>query len=78
MRKELLVYMKHGQMIEMIYMSGDESISKRRISIRRVQSDRVYAYCYLRHAYRTFYSDRILALFPVKYRKKEVELYEYQ
>lgn len=78
MRNDLLIYMKHGKIVEMIYMSKDQLISKRQISIRHIKSDRVYAYCYLRHAYRTFYFARILALFPVVERKKEVDMYEYQ
>lgn len=75
MRKEVLTYMKHGYMIETVYMSSGNVISKRRLTVHSIKNDKLRAYCHLRHAYRTFYFDRMLAVFPVIYNKKAVELH---
>lgn len=78
MREKLITYMKYGQMIEIMYVSSDETISKRRITVHEVEVDRLRAYCHLRHGYRTFYVERILALFPVINHIKGVEYYAYK
>lgn len=76
MRKEVLTYMKYGSKIEIVYMSVGEVITKRRVVVDKMKEEKVWAYCHLRHAYRTFYFDRMLAVFPVIYDEKEVEMHE--
>lgn len=75
MRKEVLAYMKYGHMIEIVYMSVEEVISKRRVAVHKIEQEKIRGYCYLRQAYRTFYFDRMLAVFPVIHNQKEVELH---
>lgn len=65
--------MHYAPIIEIVYLSAGEVISKRRLSIDAIQKDKLRAYCHLRQACRTFYFDRILAVFPVIYEEKEVE-----
>jgi len=76
MRKEVLAYMKYSQHLEIVYISTGNKMSKRQVRIHEVYEDTFRGYCYLRHAYRTFYYKNVLAVFPIHHPIKEVEFNE--
>lgn len=76
MRNEVLAYMKYSQRLEIVYVSTGNKMSKRQVSINEVYEDTFRAYCYLRHAYRTFSYESVLAVFPIDQHVKEVEYNE--
>lgn len=65
MRVELMKSMDRNYVLEMMYMSKDGVISKRRIEVLQVGEVSFRAYCYLRKSNRTFTIDNVLALVPV-------------
>ncbi|MEK3981657.1 transcriptional regulator [Psychrobacillus sp. FSL K6-2836] len=65
MRSELLKYLKHGWLVELMYLSKAGEISKRKVKIIKVQGDLFHAYCFNQHAKRTFLIDNVLAVAPV-------------
>ncbi|MDN7243211.1 transcriptional regulator [Planococcus sp. N028] len=65
MKAQILKAFKHQQLIEMMYMANDGSISKRRIKILKVSGDTFQAYCFLRNEKRTFKVENVLSLIPV-------------
>lgn len=64
MRSELLKYFKHGWMVELMYLSKNGDISKRKVKIIKVQGELFHAYCFNQHAKRTFLIDNVLAVAP--------------
>ncbi|WKA55154.1 transcriptional regulator [Planococcus shixiaomingii] len=65
MKAQILKAFKHQQLIEMMYMANDGSISKRRIKILKISGDTFQAYCFLRNEKRTFKVENVLSLIPV-------------
>lgn len=65
MRDPLIKAMQHKQIIDIMYIAKDDAITKRRIKIIKISGDTVQAYCFTRHAKRTFKIDNILAVYPV-------------
>ena len=65
MRKILEKSIKYGEIIDMMYMAKDGSISKRRINVLQVGEVSFRAYCHLRKSKRTFTIDNVLALVPI-------------
>lgn len=57
--------MQHNQIIDIIYMAKDNSITKRRIKLIKIVDYTVQSYCFTRHAKRTFKFENILAVIPV-------------
>lgn len=64
MRSELLKYLKHGWMVELMYLSKAGEISKRKVKITKFQGDLLHAYCFNQHAKRSFLIDNVLAVAP--------------
>lgn len=69
MKAQILKAFKHQQLVDMMYMANDGSISKRRVKILKVSGDSFQAYCFLRKEKRTFKMDNVLSAFPIS--KKE-------
>lgn len=65
MRKTLEKSVIYGELLDMMYLAKDGSISKRRIKVLQVGEVSFRAYCYLRKSKRTFTIDNVLALVPV-------------
>lgn len=65
MREQLIKAMQHNQIIDIMYIAKDDAITKRRIKIIKIAGDTVQAYCFTRHAKRTFKIDNILAVYPI-------------
>ena len=68
----LLKSMQHNQIIDVIYMSMDGEVTKRRIKVIKLYGATFQAYCFLRKTKRTFKVDNILALSPVTYKERTV------
>ena len=64
MKEHLQRAMQH-QILDIVYIAKDQSITKRRIKIIKMSGDHVQAYCFSRHAKRNFIIDNILAVHPV-------------
>jgi predicted DNA-binding transcriptional regulator YafY len=64
-KAQILKAFKHQQLIDMMYMANDGSISKRRVKILTVSGESFQAYCFLRNKKRTFKIDNVLSLRPV-------------
>lgn len=65
MRKELFKCMHKSRLAELIYMSQDGKITKRRVKVYKVDEQHFQGYCLLRRATRTFNHNNVLALVPV-------------
>lgn len=65
MREQLIKAMQHHQTIDIMYIAKNDAITKRRIKLIKIAGDSVQAYCFTRHAKRTFKIDNILAVYPV-------------
>ncbi|MER2030688.1 MAG: transcriptional regulator [Solibacillus sp.] len=65
MKEHLQRAMQHNQILDIVYIAKDQSITKRRIKIIKMSGDHVQAYCFSRHAKRNFIIDNILAVHPV-------------
>lgn len=57
--------MNRRQVLDMIYMADDGTITKRWIKVYWVSGESFKAYCFLRRAKRTFKIANVLALVPV-------------
>jgi len=56
---------RSGQVLDMIYMTNERTITKRWIKVIRLKGESFTAYCFLRQSIRTFKLDNVLALVPV-------------
>lgn len=65
MKDQIKRVMQHNQNVDIMYMAKDNKITKRRIKLIKIAGDTVQAYCFTRHAKRTFKIDNILAIYPV-------------
>lgn len=72
MKAQILKAFKYQQLVDMMYMANDGSISKRRIKILKVSGDSFQAYCFLRHKKRTFKMDNVLSLMPVTQKERQI------
>ncbi|MDN4606640.1 transcriptional regulator [Sporosarcina highlanderae] len=62
MRQELIKICERRELAEMIYMSADGSLTKRRIRILSVGEGSFKAYCFLRREKRTFKIESVLSI----------------
>ncbi|MFJ7737423.1 transcriptional regulator [Lysinibacillus sp. NPDC097287] len=65
MKEQLIKAIQRNQPINMIYVSKQGAISKRRVKIIKIGSDSFQAYCFTRRAKRTFIIDNVLAISPI-------------
>ena len=65
MKAQILKAFKQQQLLDMMYMTHDGAISKRRVKILKVSGESFQAYCFLRNKKRTFKMDNVLSLLPV-------------
>lgn len=71
MREMLTKSVMYGDLLDMMYMAKDGTVSKRRIRVLQMGESSFRAYCYMRRSRRTFTVDNVLALVPV-YEKEKV------
>lgn len=72
MKKQLVKAMQRNQLVDIMYMAKDKSITKRRIKVIAMTGDTLAAYCFVRQAKRTFKIDNVLAVMPVIHRERVV------
>ena len=65
MKDEIIKAIQHNQIIDIIYMAKDRTITKRRVKLIKIVGDTVQSYCFTRHAKRTFKFENILAIYPL-------------
>lgn len=68
-KESILKSLQRGQIVDVIYMSKNGEVTKRRLKVIKIHGESFQAYCFLRNTKRTFKIDNILALIPVT--KKE-------
>ncbi|QCR33104.1 transcriptional regulator [Lysinibacillus sp. SGAir0095] len=72
MRAQLVKLLERNQVIEMMYIAKNGEISKRRIKVTKITDDSFSAYCFLKHATRTFIIENVLVIVPVIRKEREV------
>jgi len=65
----LLRSMEENMPLEVIYLSQKNELSQRKMIIRSIRGNDVYAYCLLRNKMRTFKLENILSARPDKTRR---------
>lgn len=73
MRGQLIKAMQQNQILDIMYIAKDQSITKRRIKLIKLSGEHVQAYCFSRHAKRNFIVDNILAVHPVNKKVRGLE-----
>jgi predicted DNA-binding transcriptional regulator YafY len=71
-KEQLIKAMQYHQLITIMYMSKSGEISKRQVKLLKISGDKFQAFCFLKHAKRTFIIDNVLAVLPVSYKEREV------
>jgi len=72
MKEQLIKAMRRDQLLNMMYMAKDGTVSKRRIKIIKIVGNSFQAYCFTRQAKRTFMIDSGLAVVPVIHKDRSV------
>ncbi|BDH62096.1 hypothetical protein MTP04_22260 [Lysinibacillus sp. PLM2] len=72
MKEQLLKMIERNQLVDMMYFAKSGEISKRRIKVISVSESTFKAYCFTKHASRTFTIDNVLSMFPVIRKEREV------
>ncbi|MFC7686817.1 transcriptional regulator [Ureibacillus sp. GCM10028918] len=72
MKEQLLKVLQRNQLADMMYISRTGEITKRPIKVTKIADDSFSAYCFVKHAKRTFIIENVLALSPVIRNEREV------
>lgn len=65
MKNQLIKAMQRNQLIDLMYMAKDGSITKRRVKIIKMIGNKFQGYCFKRQEKRIFIIDNVLAIAPV-------------
>lgn len=65
MKEQLIKAMQHNQLVDLMYISQTGEITKRRVKLIKIAGDRFQAFCFVKHAKRTFITDNVLAVLPI-------------
>lgn len=65
MKEQLSKALKRNQLVDMIYVSKSNEITKRRVKLIKLTDNSFHAFCFNRNAKRTFAIDNVLAIVPV-------------
>ena len=71
-KENLLKSMRYGQIVDIMYVSKNGEVTKRRIKVIKIYGDAFQAYCFLRKTKRTFKVDNVLALIPVQFKEHAI------
>lgn len=69
MREQLVKAMQRNQLVNMMYVSKNGSVTKRRVKIIKIVGDSFQAFCFMRQTKRTFLISNVLAVVPVVYKE---------
>ncbi len=72
MKEQLVKAMQRNQIVNMMYIAKDGSITKRRIKVIKIVGDSFQAYCFTRQAKRTFMINSVLAVVPIIHKERSV------
>ncbi|MFJ7647699.1 transcriptional regulator [Lysinibacillus sp. NPDC097279] len=72
MKEQLVKAMQRYQVVNMMYLAKDGSITKRRVNVIKIVGDSFQAYCFTRQAKRTFVIDSVLAVVPLIHKERSV------
>lgn len=72
MKEQLIKAMQYHQLVNIMYMSKSGEITKRRVKLLKITGDKFQAFCFLKHAKRTFIIDNVLAVLPITQKECEV------
>lgn len=72
MRGTLEKSVRYGDVLDMMYVANDGSITKRRIKVLQLGEVSFRAYCYLRQSKRTFTIENVLAVVPVVHNERMI------
>ncbi|MEC1180369.1 transcriptional regulator [Metasolibacillus meyeri] len=72
MKSQIIKAMQHNYMVDIMYISKDGRITKRRVKVLKLINDKFQAYCFTRQSKRTFMIDNLLAIAPVVKKEHEV------
>lgn len=72
MKEQLIKAMQHNQLVDLMYISQEGEITKRRIKLIKIVGDRFQVFCFTKHAKRTFITDNVLAVMPVLRKERVV------
>ncbi|MFS0819687.1 transcriptional regulator [Lysinibacillus sp. 1P01SD] len=72
MREQLIKAMQRNQLINMMYVSKNGSVTKRRVKVIKIVGDSFQAFCFTRNSKRTFIINNVLAVVPVFKKEREV------
>lgn len=72
MKEQLVKAMQYHQLVIIMYLSKSGEITKRRVKLIKISGDKFQAFCFMKHAKRTFIIDNVLAVLPVTRKEREV------
>ena len=72
MREQLIKAMQHKQLVNMMYIAKDGSITKRHVKVIKIVGDLIQAFCFTRCAKRTFLISNVLIVIPFVSKEREV------
>lgn len=72
MKNQLIKAMQRNKIVDIMYMAKDGAITKRRLKLVSIAGESMQAYCFMRHAKRTFIIDNVLAIAPVAYKERGI------
>jgi len=72
MKEQLVKAMQRDQIVNMMYIAKDGSITKRVVKVIKIVGDSFQAYCFTRQAKRTFMIDSVLAVVPIIHKERSV------
>jgi len=72
MREQLMKAMQRNQLVNMMYIAKDGSVTKRQVKVIKIVGGTFQAFCFTRHARRTFLISNVLAIIPIVSKGREV------
>lgn len=72
MREQLIKAMQRNQLVDIMYIAKNDSVTKRRVRVIKIVGDSLQAFCFTRQAKRSFIIQNVLAVTPVFRKEREV------
>jgi predicted DNA-binding transcriptional regulator YafY len=72
MKEQLVKAMQRNQIVNMMYIVKNGSITKRRVKVIKIIGYSFQAYCFIRKAKRTFMIDSVLTVVPIIHKERSV------
>ncbi|GAA3347278.1 transcriptional regulator [Lysinibacillus sp. FSL R7-0073] len=72
MREQLIKAMQRNQLVDIMYIAKNGSVTKRRVRVIKIVGDSFQAFCFTRQAKRSFIIRNVLAVTPVFRKEREV------